>query len=184
MFVIQQEAEESEDEEKGDEEKMQALPKKAGNPLLSKKYRNLFSLLLLTVLVQTNNKPFSLAMFHQDLIFLSHPPPPTHPRIKSLTASLQAFTKQKNSRRKKGKQDARGRGHHIEKSSSVAMGSKHRVGRTTKKQRRKRTGGKGRSQDWQGPQLDKMNYWSLWCRTSGLCCNKVSATAGGAFYLW
>ncbi|XP_007236223.2 nucleolar protein 12 [Astyanax mexicanus] len=100
-------AEENEDEERGQEEekeKVQAMPKKAGRPLLSKK-------------------------------------------IKSLSASLQTFTKQKK-KTMKGKQDFRGRGQQSsEKDSSVAVGNKRRLGRTTKKDRRRRTGKKGRSED-------------------------------------
>ncbi|XP_058261169.1 nucleolar protein 12 [Hemibagrus wyckioides] len=90
-------------DERGDEEeRVEALPRKAGNPLLSKK-------------------------------------------IQSLSASLNSFTKQKKNR--KGKQDSRGRSQQGDRKSSVAVGNKHRLGKTTKKQRRKRTGRKERSQD-------------------------------------
>ncbi|XP_060721211.1 nucleolar protein 12 isoform X2 [Tachysurus vachellii] len=92
------------DEERRDEEeKVEALPRKAGNPLLSKK-------------------------------------------IQSLSASLHCFTKQKKKKRK-GNLDSRGRSQQGDRKSSVAVGNKHRLGKTTKKQRRKRTGRKGRSQD-------------------------------------
>ncbi|KAM9434260.1 nucleolar protein 12 [Clarias gariepinus] len=88
---------------KGEEEKkVEALPRKAGNPLLSKK-------------------------------------------IQSLSASLHSFTKQK--KKSKGKMDIRGRGQQGDRKSSVAAGNKHRLGKTTKKQRRRRTGRKDRSQD-------------------------------------
>ncbi|XP_017336445.1 nucleolar protein 12 [Ictalurus punctatus] len=91
-----------EDDERGDkEEKVEALPRKAGNPLLSKK-------------------------------------------IQSLSASLHTFTKQK---KRKSKKDTWGRSQQGDRKSSVAMGNKHRFGRTTKKQRRKRTGRNERSQD-------------------------------------
>ncbi|KAI5618644.1 nucleolar protein 12, partial [Silurus asotus] len=90
------------DKGEGDEEeKIEALPRKAGNPLLSKK-------------------------------------------IQSLSASLHSFTKQK---KRKGKADTRWRNQQSDRKSSVAMGNKHRLGKTTKKQRRKRTGLRGRSQD-------------------------------------
>ncbi|XP_036422909.1 nucleolar protein 12 [Colossoma macropomum] len=96
--------EESDDGKKCDEEeKVAALPKKPGNPLLSKK-------------------------------------------IKSISSSLQAFTKQKKKRRK-GKQDVRGSRHQVERNSLNVMGNKRRLGRSTKKQRRRRTGRKGQSQD-------------------------------------
>lgn len=68
-------------------------------------------------------------------------------KIKSLSASLQSFTKQKK-KTAKGKQDFRGRGHQSsERDSSVPAGNKRRLGRTTKKDRRRRTGRKGRSED-------------------------------------
>ncbi|MCI4395166.1 hypothetical protein PGIGA_G00177340 [Pangasianodon gigas] len=95
-------ASDDEDEERGDEEEKVALPRKAGNPLLSKK-------------------------------------------IQSLSASLHSFTKQKKKR--KSKMDFRGRSQQGDRKSSVAVGNKHRLGKTTKKQRRKRTGRKDRSQD-------------------------------------
>ncbi|KAL6457413.1 hypothetical protein MHYP_G00343760 [Metynnis hypsauchen] len=95
--------EEESDEKKCAEEEKIALPKKAGNPLLSKK-------------------------------------------IKSLSSSLQAFTKQKKKRRK-GKQDVKGLRHQVERNSLNGVGSKRRLGRSTKKQRRRRTGRKGQSQD-------------------------------------
>ncbi|KAI4887121.1 hypothetical protein NFI96_018931 [Prochilodus magdalenae] len=101
--LTSQEVEESENEEKCDEKgKVEALTKKAGNPLLSKK-------------------------------------------IKSLSASLNAFTKQKQ--RRKGKKYVRGHRSQDERNSSKSMGNKCRLGRTTKKQRRRRTGRKGQSQD-------------------------------------
>lgn len=102
--VTPQGADEEEESGHDEEEKLQAMPKKAGCPLLSKK-------------------------------------------VKSLSASLQSFTKQKN-KKTKGKQDFRGRGHqNSDRDSSVAAGNKRRLGRTTKKDRRRRTGRKGRSED-------------------------------------
>ncbi|XP_066529986.1 nucleolar protein 12 [Hoplias malabaricus] len=89
-------------EEDVEEEKVQALPKKAGHPLLSKK-------------------------------------------IKSLSASIQVFNQQKKKR--KGKQDIRGRGHQTDRNSATASGNKRRLGRTTKKERRRRTGRKWQSLD-------------------------------------
>ncbi|TUN13377.1 Nucleolar protein 12 [Bagarius yarrelli] len=68
------------------------------------------------------------------------------PVQKSLSASLHSFTKHKQKKRK-GKIDGGGRRSAGDRKSSVAMGNKHRLGKTTKKQRRKRTGGKERSQD-------------------------------------
>ncbi|XP_017538678.1 nucleolar protein 12 [Pygocentrus nattereri] len=66
-------------------------------------------------------------------------------KIKSLSSSLQAFTKQK--KRRKGKQDVRGLRHQVERNSLNGVGNKRRLGRSTKKQRRRRTGRKGQSQD-------------------------------------
>ncbi|KAM4634923.1 nucleolar protein 12 [Polymixia lowei] len=82
------------------QEKMTAMPKKAGNPILNKK-------------------------------------------IRSLTASLSAYTQQ---RKRKGKQEGRGgRGRPTDKRPGVE--SRGRVGRTTKRQRRRQTGKRMHHQD-------------------------------------
>ncbi|KAI7804082.1 nucleolar protein 12 [Triplophysa rosa] len=65
-------------------------------------------------------------------------------KIQSLTASIHIFTKRK---RQKHKQESRGQHRQSDRKSSVTHENKLRLGRTTKKQRRKRTGAKGRSQD-------------------------------------
>ncbi|XP_026852168.2 nucleolar protein 12 [Electrophorus electricus] len=65
-------------------------------------------------------------------------------KIQSLSTSLHTFTKQKKRNRKK---ELRGQGRHVERKSAVVPGNKLRFGRTTKKQRRQRTGKKGRGQD-------------------------------------
>lgn len=67
-------------------------------------------------------------------------------RIQSLSASLHSFTKQK--KKKRSKMDIRGRSQQGDRKSLVAVGNKHHLGRTTKKQRRRRTGRKERSADW------------------------------------
>ncbi|XP_060760166.1 nucleolar protein 12 [Neoarius graeffei] len=95
-------SDEDEDKRGDEEEKVEALPRKAGNPLLSKK-------------------------------------------IQSLSASLHSFTKQK--KKKRSKMDIRGRSQQGDRKSLVAVGNKHHLGRTTKKQRRRRTGRKERSAD-------------------------------------
>ncbi|KAM6956969.1 nucleolar protein 12 [Aplochiton taeniatus] len=65
-------------------------------------------------------------------------------KISALTASLHAHTKQRN---RKGKPEGRGgRGRPTEK-TPVSMDRKNRLGRTTKKQRRKRTGKRVHLQD-------------------------------------
>ncbi|XP_056609191.1 nucleolar protein 12-like [Triplophysa dalaica] len=65
-------------------------------------------------------------------------------KIQSLTASINIFTKRK---RQKHKQDSRWQHRQSDKKSSAIHENKLRLGRTTKKQRRQRTGSKGRSQD-------------------------------------
>lgn len=85
---------------------------------------------------------FSLLTFFYFLVFLFD-------RIQSLSASLHSFTKQK--KKGKSKMDIRGRGQQGDRKSSVAVGNKHRLGRTTKKQRRKRTGRNERSRNWAVP---------------------------------
>ncbi|XP_073703928.1 nucleolar protein 12 [Garra rufa] len=94
-------------EEEEDAEKKTALPRKAGNPLKSKK-------------------------------------------IQKLTASLNRFTKQKKNRNRNWKpnQDTRQRNRDgEEKPSSFTHNTKLRKGRTTIRQRRKRTGRNERNQD-------------------------------------
>uniref|UniRef100_A0A9J8DGT3 Nucleolar protein 12 n=3 Tax=Cyprinus carpio TaxID=7962 RepID=A0A9J8DGT3_CYPCA len=96
------------DEERKEEdgEKIQALPRTAGNPLMSEK-------------------------------------------IQRLTASLNSLTKQKKRRRKwKPKQEVRRGSHQSDwKSSSFTNNKKLRKGKSTKAQRRKRTGRNERNQD-------------------------------------
>lgn len=86
-----------------DEERVKSLPKKAGNPILSKK-------------------------------------------IQSLTASLHSRTKQKKNKQKR-KQDVRRQQSQTDRKSSAIHDNKLRLGRTTKKQRRRRTGRNERHQD-------------------------------------
>ncbi|XP_050960782.1 nucleolar protein 12 isoform X3 [Labeo rohita] len=85
--------------------KIQALPKKAGHPLMSKK-------------------------------------------IQRLTSSLNTFTKQKKNRKRMPKQEMRQRKHQSDgKSSSFAQNKKLRKGKTTVRERRRRTGRNERYQD-------------------------------------
>ncbi|XP_039978949.1 nucleolar protein 12 [Xiphias gladius] len=94
---------ESKDEEKGEEEekKTNAMPRKAGNPIMNKK-------------------------------------------IRSLTASLNAYT---SKRKRKGKQEGRGgRGCPTDKRPGVTE-IKRRAGRTSKSQRRRQTGKRVHHQD-------------------------------------
>lgn len=88
---------ERKDEEKGEEEeKTNAMPRKAGNPIINKK-------------------------------------------IRSLTASLNTYTSQ---RKRKGKQEGRGgRGRPTDKGPRVTE-SKQRLGKTSKRRRRRQTGKK------------------------------------------
>ncbi|KAA0706376.1 Nucleolar protein 12 [Triplophysa tibetana] len=65
-------------------------------------------------------------------------------KIQSLTASISIFTKRK---KQKHKPVSRGQHRQSDKKSAVTHENKLRLGRTTKKQRRQRTGSKGRSQD-------------------------------------
>ncbi|XP_051741913.1 nucleolar protein 12 [Ctenopharyngodon idella] len=91
-------------DEQNEEEKTKALPKIAGNPLLSKK-------------------------------------------IQSLTSSLNSLTKQKRRGKRRSKKEMRRRNHQSEKKSSSTHDNKLRPGRSTKAQRRKRTGQNERNQD-------------------------------------
>ncbi|KAK9978934.1 hypothetical protein ABG768_020670 [Culter alburnus] len=91
-------------DEQNEEEKTKALPKIAGNPLLSKK-------------------------------------------IQSLTSSLNSLTKQKRRGKRRSKKEMRRRNHQSEKKSSSTQDNKIRPGRSTKAQRRKRTGQNERHQD-------------------------------------
>ncbi|XP_051569475.1 nucleolar protein 12 [Myxocyprinus asiaticus] len=92
-------------EEDDDEEKVKALPKKSGNPILSKK-------------------------------------------IKSLTASLHLHTKRTKKSKKKhnGKREMRRQNGQGDR-KSFTYDNKLRLGRTTKKERRRRTGRKRQSED-------------------------------------
>ncbi|KAL2100976.1 hypothetical protein ACEWY4_002737 [Coilia grayii] len=67
-------------------------------------------------------------------------------KIKSLTASLNMFTKQPQKKKRKGKQEDRGRGR-VANRNLRGSNNKQRLSRTTKTQRRKRTGGRNRDQD-------------------------------------
>ncbi|XP_028843018.1 nucleolar protein 12 [Denticeps clupeoides] len=65
-------------------------------------------------------------------------------KIQSLTASIHTRTKQKKNR--KGKPEGRGRGRPVDRKPAVSD-NKRRLGRTSKKQRRKRTGRRSQHQD-------------------------------------
>lgn len=67
-------------------------------------------------------------------------------KIQSLTASLHSRTKQKKNKQKR-KQDVRRQHSQTDRKSSAIHDNKLRLGRTTKKQRRRRTGRNERHQD-------------------------------------
>jgi len=69
-------------------------------------------------------------------------------KIKSLSASLNMLTKQPQKKKRKGKQEDRGRGRaRVPDRNLTGSNNKKRLSKTTKTQRRRRTGGRNRDQD-------------------------------------
>ncbi|XP_063069836.1 nucleolar protein 12 [Engraulis encrasicolus] len=69
-------------------------------------------------------------------------------KIKSLTASLNMFSKKPQKKKRKGKQEDGGRGRaRVPDRNLTGSNNKKRLGKTTKTQRRRRTGGRNRNQD-------------------------------------